>query len=121
MKIVAALGVLVALMAPAEARTTKQPRKPYVIIDSAGQDACHPDEPLAPCPGRLLTVKNPLPRNVAVVVTCENTLLAMRVVMMPRETVLFDIVTDFPGGLQPGWCRIARWKVWRGGRWVQGR
>lgn len=92
----------------ASARPIPHLEPPYVAIDAPGFNRC---ERGAPCPGRVMLVKNPQRDPIVVVVWCmldPRTETAVEISARGQATV--DIGTDKPGGLKAGDCAIARWR-----------
>lgn len=101
------LGLLGTIFAAlAEARSRRE-EPPYVSTDRPSWNRC---DNAAPCPGRLVLIKNPQYRRISVVVWClSDPRTAVSAEISGRGKATFDIGTDRAGGLQEGDCNIMRW------------
>lgn len=84
--------------------------RPYVESDKPGFNRCAPGDVEYPCPGRLITVRNPLKRTVTVQIGCGPDLLldtSGNIGSHGRAT--FDLGANIPGGLPADLCSIKTW------------
>lgn len=84
---------------------------PYVCKDTPTANTCLPDDPLGPCPGRFITVCNPLKKKVWVHIGCGRDVMTNVYGPVTRKaSQTFQIeVKVLPGGLSEKQCYIDRW------------
>ncbi len=104
--------LLLALLGPIEAAS-----RPYIVSDNPGPDTCEADDPMAPCPGRKIKVRNPTTETVIVKLTCADVLSDISGVVRAGRDVIFIVsAEDVPGGLREGQCVISDVQAYKGGR-----
>lgn len=95
----------------AVAKRKKKVEPPYVCGDWPSKDTCFEDDPLGPCPGRLIKVCNPQKKNLWVHIGCGPEVMTnVWGLVIKKRWQFFRIdVDDVPGGLKKGECHVDAW------------
>ena len=100
-------GAIMWIPATIKVKAERKPTQPYIVKDVAGKNTCSENDPLGPCPGRMVTIENPLRKAVNVVLNCGADLDKPAVDVPAGTRLTVDIETNMPGGMSS--CLIDSW------------